>query len=183
MKYFCSLPNWDAPFYRLQNWDAPDENFVLKGDFTNLYIADFNGDGRSDILRQEKGSWDDDAHRTAEVLVSRGDGDFGFTRITLHEHFFLKGDWTNLHIGDFNGDGRSDMLRQEKGSADDDAHTTAQVFLSQTTATLTPSPPSPCMSISFLRATLPICILATLMGTVAAICSAKKRAVGTTMPI
>jgi len=106
-----------------------DENFSLKGDHTNLYIGDFNGDGQSDILRQEKGRWDDDAHMTAQVLLSEGDGNFNL--IPLHEHFGLKGDLTNLYIGDFNEDGKSDILRQEKGSWDDDPHLTAQVLLSR----------------------------------------------------
>ncbi|MBO1348902.1 MAG: VCBS repeat-containing protein [Hormoscilla sp. GUM202] len=105
------------------------ESFALKGDFTNLYIGDFNGDGQSDILRQEKGSWDDDAIGTAHVLLSQGNGNF--TRSTLPESFALKGDLTNLYIGDFNGDGQSDILRQEKGSWDDDAIGTAHVLLSQ----------------------------------------------------
>ncbi|MBO1346144.1 MAG: hypothetical protein EBE86_001500 [Hormoscilla sp. GUM202] len=112
-----------------QLYPHPPESFALKGDFTNLYIGDFNGDGQSDILRQEKGSWDDDAHMTAHVLLSQGNGNF--TRSTLPESFLLKGDFTNLYIGDFNGDGQSDILRQEKGSWDDDAHMTAHVLLSQ----------------------------------------------------
>jgi len=106
-----------------------DENFALKGDHTNLYIGDFNGDGKSDILRQEKGHWADDLTRSAEVLLSQGDGNF--TRITLDENFALKGDHTNLYIADFNGDGKSDILRQEKGEWDDDDINTANVLLSQ----------------------------------------------------
>ncbi len=105
-----------------------DESFKLKGDFTNLYLGDFNGDGKSDILRQEKGAWDNDENRNAEVLLSSGNGTF--TKITLPESFKLKGDLTNLYLGDFNGDGKSDILRQEKGSADNDRHQTAEVLLS-----------------------------------------------------
>ncbi|MBO1349186.1 MAG: VCBS repeat-containing protein [Hormoscilla sp. GUM202] len=105
------------------------EDFALKGDFTNVYIGDFNGDGRDDVLRQEKGSWDDDDRMTAHVLLSRGDGNF--TRITLPESFELKGDFTNLYVGDFNGDGADDVLRQEKGSWDDNDMGTAHVLKSQ----------------------------------------------------
>ncbi|MBO1350423.1 MAG: putative Ig domain-containing protein [Hormoscilla sp. GUM202] len=105
------------------------EDFALKGDFANLYIGDFNGDDRDDIFRQEKGSWDDDDRMTAHVLLSQGDGNF--TRIPLPESFELKGDLTNLYIGDFNGDDRDDVLRQKKGGWDDDDSLTAQVLLSE----------------------------------------------------
>ena len=91
------------------------ENFLLKGDFTNLHIGDFNGDGRSDMLRQEKGSWDDDAHMTAQVFLSPDDGNFNsITPITLPENFALKGDLTNLHVEDLDGDDFDEILVQEK---------------------------------------------------------------------
>ncbi|MBO1349032.1 MAG: VCBS repeat-containing protein, partial [Hormoscilla sp. GUM202] len=108
------------------------EKFALKGDFTNLYIGDFNGDGRDDIFRQEKGGWDNDDSLTAQVLLSElSEDNDSFTRIFLPESLAVKGDLTNLYIGDFDGDGQSDVLRQEKGSWDDDDRMTAQILLSQ----------------------------------------------------
>jgi FG-GAP-like repeat len=104
------------------------ENFYLQGDLTNVHTGDFNGDGKTDFLRQEKGSWDDDANNTANVFFSNGNGTFFVS--TLPESFSLKGDLTNLYPGDFNGDGKTDFLRQEKGSWDDDSYNTANVFLS-----------------------------------------------------
>ena len=105
-----------------------DESYDLKGDLTNLYIGDFNGDGKDDVLRQEKGAWDDDNANTAYLLISNGDGTFQKT--VLDESYDLKGDLTNLYIGDFNGDGNDDILRQEKGAWDDDNANTAYLLLS-----------------------------------------------------
>ncbi|MBO1351937.1 MAG: VCBS repeat-containing protein [Hormoscilla sp. GUM202] len=104
---------------------------------TNLYIGDFNGDKKSDILRQEKWFRDNDNKLTAQVIFSKGDGQF--TASTLPESFALKGDETNLYIGDFDGDGKSDILRQEKGRWDEDKGT-AHVLLSEGDGTFTPSP-------------------------------------------
>jgi len=78
--------------------------FLLGLRLTNLYIGDFNGDKKSDILRQEKWFRDDDNKLTAQVIFSKGNGKF--TASTLPESFALKGDETNLYIGDFDGDGK-----------------------------------------------------------------------------
>ncbi len=105
------------------------ENFAIKGDLTNLHVGDFNGDGRDDILRQEKGRFDDDNRNTAQILFADSNGRFSTNnRVTLSERFKIKGDLTNLHVGDFNGDGRDDILRQEKGRFDDDDRFTAQIL-------------------------------------------------------
>ena len=104
------------------------ESLKIKGDLTNLHIGDFNGDGKDDFLRQEKGSADNDNVRTADIFLSNGNG--GFSRIGLPENFDIKGDLTNLHVGDFNGDGKDDFLRQEKAGRDDDNFRTAEIFFS-----------------------------------------------------
>jgi len=85
------------------------ENLKHGGPFnpTGAHIADFNGDGRADVLFQgvDNRFW---------LSLSNGDGTF---------HNTWKGDQENLkhggpfnpagaHIADFNGDGRADVLFQ-----------------------------------------------------------------------
>ncbi|NEQ72405.1 MAG: VCBS repeat-containing protein [Okeania sp. SIO2C9] len=94
------------------------ENFEVEGDVTNLYIGDFNGDGLDDFLRQEKGRRDNDNNNTANIFFSNSDGTF--TKFDLPENFEVEGDLTNISVGDFNGDGLDDFLRQEKGRRDND---------------------------------------------------------------
>ena len=102
------------------------EDFRLEGDLTNLHVGDFNGDGRDDFLRQEKGRFDNDNFNTANIFTSNGNGTF--SKVTLREDFNIEGDRTNLHVGDFNGDGFDDILRQEKGRSDNDNIDTAQIL-------------------------------------------------------
>ncbi|WNG43866.1 hypothetical protein F0U60_06975 [Archangium minus] len=107
---------------------TPNDDSKLKGDYTNIIPGDFNGDGKTDFIRQEKGAWDDDDVGTAQVYFSNGDG--FFTVVTPNNASLLKGDYNNIIPGDFNGDGRTDFIRQEKSTWDDNDVDTAQVFLS-----------------------------------------------------
>lgn len=72
----------------------------------NLYVADFNGDGKNDLLTVEDELW--------EVSYSNG---YGFTKKTID--FFVESPIFNpggnleeeekIVIGDYNGDGKSDI--------------------------------------------------------------------------
>lgn len=100
----------------------------MQGDLANLTVGDYNGDGKDDFIRQEKGSWDDDTNNTANVYLSNGNGTFWKQDLTNQAD--MKGDLTNLIVGDFNGDKKTDFIRQEKGDWDNDDNNTANVYLS-----------------------------------------------------
>jgi hypothetical protein len=100
----------------------------MKGDLTNLIVGDYNGDGKDDFIRQEKGEYANDDINTAQIYLSNGDG--SFTGQLLTDFAFMSGEVTNLILGDYNGDGKDDFIRQEKGEFANDDINTAQIFLS-----------------------------------------------------
>ncbi|MFH7242842.1 MAG: FG-GAP-like repeat-containing protein [Spirulina sp.] len=120
------LSNGDGTFRLV--WGNQDANRAMHGDLTNLYMGDFNGDGRTDFMRQEKGAFASDIWSMIEVYTANLDG--SFTRAGVMHDAAMHGDLTNLFIGDFNGDGRSDFLRQEKGSFATDAPRMLETYLS-----------------------------------------------------
>jgi LysM repeat protein len=107
---------------------------TMKGDFTNLIVGDYNGDGKDDFIRQEKDAYDDDDTATAQIYLSNGNGTFSSQLLT--DYTTMKGDFTNLIVGDYNGDGKDDFIRQEKDAYDDDDTATAQIYLSNGNGTL-----------------------------------------------
>lgn len=115
----------------------PDESFAkivlleeynLSGDLTTLHIGDFNGDGQDDILRREKGEWAADSSNSSQLMLSLDQGIFEI--ISLDENFDLKGDTANVYTGDFNGDGKTDFLRQSIGTTVESLKS-IEVFLSK----------------------------------------------------
>jgi hypothetical protein len=120
------LSNGNGTFSQQADLSNPG---IFNGNFTNLMVGDFNGDGKDDFLRQEKGSWAGDNNGMAQVFLSNGNGTFS-QQADLSNPGIFNGDFTNLMVGDFNGDGKDDFLRQEKGSAAGDNYLMAQVFLS-----------------------------------------------------
>jgi pimeloyl-ACP methyl ester carboxylesterase len=84
----------------------------LDGNYVNLLSGDFDGDGKADIIRQEKGAWVNGVN-DAQVLLSNGNWTFK-NPITINSPFSLDGNYVNLITGDFNGDRKTDFIRQEK---------------------------------------------------------------------
>jgi Ca2+-binding RTX toxin-like protein len=64
----------------------------------------------------------------AQVFLSNGNGTFT-QQADLSNQSMFNGNNTNLMVGDFNGKGTDDFLRQEKGSWAGDNNGMAQVFL------------------------------------------------------
>jgi RHS repeat-associated protein len=114
--------------------------YDLKSDNgAKIIPGDFNGDGRTDFIRQEHGSWDDDSNNTFKIYFATAntavDGTFDIkTPVGSDYQDHLKSDGTDnggviIIPGDFNGDGRTDFMHQQKGSWDDDAISTFRVYL------------------------------------------------------
>jgi len=98
----------------------------------NIITGDYNGDGKTDFIRQEKGDWDNDITNNFSIYLSQGNGHFNVVNPNLPEYqSVLRYDQgANIIVGDYDGDGADDFLRQEKGSWSDDYANTFQTYLS-----------------------------------------------------
>lgn len=132
--------NGAAPNYVVHagfaNTDLSSKVLTDTGGMRGNLTGDFNGDGKTDIIR-----WSDDPSQN-ELYFSAGDG--AFTRMY---NFNLNGADTKLfdHDGcyssivmDFNGDGRSDILRIRKPSCT--SGYASVVFISNGDGTFTSQP-------------------------------------------
>ncbi|MCU7245854.1 MAG: FG-GAP-like repeat-containing protein, partial [Microcystis aeruginosa WS75] len=114
-----------------QNWLRGDADFNNAG--VNIIPGDYNGDGKTDFIRQEKGTWDDDLVSTFQIAFSRGDGYFDVVipQGDVYQWWTKFDDGANIIPGDFNGDGKTDFIRQEKNAWDNDSVNNFNVYFSR----------------------------------------------------
>ncbi|MHB8746299.1 MAG: glycoside hydrolase family protein [Gammaproteobacteria bacterium] len=75
-------------------------------DYTSLITGDYNGDGKTDFIKQDGTSWGGGG----TLYLSKGDGTF--TTIALGAGTWNR-DYTSLITGDYNGDGKTDFIKQD----------------------------------------------------------------------
>lgn len=85
-------------------------NEGLRADANLLFPGDFNGDGKTDLLRQTNYDFSDYGRTALSVLYSRGNGMFDGAELGYYGFCFEAG--ANIVTGDWNGDGRLDFFRQ-----------------------------------------------------------------------
>jgi hypothetical protein len=67
---------------------------AMNGDLTKLFVGDFDGNGRADFLRQERGAFASDNGRMLETYTSNTDG--SFVKRWQSDDGAMHGDLTNL---------------------------------------------------------------------------------------
>jgi Bacterial pre-peptidase C-terminal domain/FG-GAP-like repeat len=100
------------------SFDAPVQvanSSLFQGNNNRLIFGDFNGDRKTDIIRQQYNGWSSNGAQ----FYSLNNGNFQLVA-NVADSDMMKGDATNLIAGDFNNDGFADLIRQEKGLLVDD---------------------------------------------------------------
>jgi RHS repeat-associated protein len=103
--------NWNIAYGTGLHWQEQSISFYPTPDLSNVYehfnIADLNGDGKSDIYHSY-GVFVNGVSTSSEIQVYSFYGD-GYEK-TTHTYPYVLG--AKMEIGDFNGDGKLDILDQ-----------------------------------------------------------------------
>jgi hypothetical protein len=89
---------------------------------SSIHVADFNGDGRQDVLTVAAAKT-----KTSSSRLWLGDGDGTLTRGPAVKEFIA----VKVTVGDFNGDGKADVVREEAGGS------SSSIFLGNGNGTFT----------------------------------------------
>jgi Bacterial pre-peptidase C-terminal domain/FG-GAP-like repeat len=94
-------------------------NLSSNGAFANIneninwFSGDWNGDDFEDVLRQEQGA-SVDGINDVQFFLGAADGSFQ-AAVNVANMALMHGNVVNLIVGDINGDGTTELVRQEKG--------------------------------------------------------------------
>ena len=94
----------EAGHYKTAGWQKA-MGFCF-GKNEQLHIGDFNGDNRADMLCHD---W-----KTGRNQIALANQDGHFSSVNWRDNGWCSGTGRNVHIGDFNGDCRSDLLCEDK---------------------------------------------------------------------
>ncbi|HEY2470767.1 MAG TPA: FG-GAP-like repeat-containing protein [Terracidiphilus sp.] len=104
VSYQTLLGRGDGTFQAL-----PSQNLAGTGGFGALAIADYNGDGKPDLILANEGDWTHySSGEIPSLLVLTGFGDGTFNNTGIVDDSGNSG-W-GLTQGDFNGDGKADLV-------------------------------------------------------------------------
>lgn len=135
--------NGGACSYSGGSYNCNSSSTALEGSF--LFAADLNGDGRTDLMRQEGSQIaSNNSTDTFQIYLSKGNGyfdsaitptgnDYQANLKASHNNF---GQGTSLIPGDYDGDGLTDFLKQEHGDwVDGNEDHTFDVFFNPANST------------------------------------------------
>jgi len=117
---------------------ALPNSYNIQADSTIIITGDFDGDGKTDFIAQPNGT-QDDMNNPARIFLSRGNGSFAIKDIFFNgdARNLLSSNLANIIVGDFNGDGLDDFIRQNKKADNDDKVPSAVLFISNGDGTFT----------------------------------------------
>ena len=102
--------SWDTVYVLLNNGDGTfgaEQQFAVGGSPTALTVGDFNGDGKADLAVTVVNDFGSSTSDGVSVLQNLGDGTGTFAAART---YILGGSATSIAVGDFNKDGRLDLV-------------------------------------------------------------------------